>query len=56
VLGDLTVEALDQLTEQYTAKAHEMHQWAQLLIAHGVATIKELPEPVLREQLRKVAA
>jgi hypothetical protein len=56
VLGDLTVEALDQLTEQYTAKAHEMHAWAQLLIAYEVATIKELPEPVLREQLRKVAA
>jgi hypothetical protein len=56
VLGDLTVEALDRLTEQYTAKAAEMHAWAQLLIAYEVATIKELPEPVLREQLRKVAA
>lgn len=56
VLGDLTVEALDQLTELYTAKAAEMHAWAQLLIAYEVATIKELPEPVLREQLRKVAA
>jgi hypothetical protein len=61
--GDLTVDALDRasvwhntLADANRAKATEMHEWAQLLLHHKVATVRELPESVLRERLDKGAA
>jgi hypothetical protein len=61
--GDLTVDALDRasvwhntLADANRAKATEMHEWAQLLLHYKVATIKELPETVLRERLDRGAA
>lgn len=56
--GDLGVAALNLNAEYHAklaaanhAKAVELHEWAELLVEHNVAVIRDLPASVLRQRL-----